>query len=89
MRIGDDKSAVALAPLPPPPVKITDGGDEYPLPTDSNVKDTTEPPDTAADAVAPEPPPPVMLTAGAVAYKVPPDVNVKPITCKLVARKLL
>ena len=59
-------AAVAEAPVPPPPVKLTVGADIYQLPPEVMVIDVTAPFVTIAVAVAPLPPPPVNTTFGAL-----------------------
>jgi hypothetical protein len=59
-------AAVAEAPDPPPPVKLTVGADVYPLPPEDMIIDITTPFVTLAVAEAPLPPPPVNTTVGAL-----------------------
>ena len=55
---------VAVAPVPPPPVKVMVGALVYPLPAFVIVAEVTGPA-TVAVAVAPVPPSPVNVTVGA------------------------
>jgi len=64
--------AVAVAPEPPPPLRVTSGGEEvvYPAPPEFTVIDAigevvTVAPLMLARAAAPDPPPPLKLTVGA------------------------
>jgi hypothetical protein len=66
------KTAAAVAPVPPPPVKLTVGADVYPLPPAVMVTDVTRPFATVAVAAAPLPPPLVNTTVGALVYPLPP-----------------
>ena len=59
-------AAVAEAPVPPPPVKLTVGADVYPLPPEVMVINVTSPFVTIAVAEAPLPAPPVNTTVGAL-----------------------
>src|SRR5204862_873415 len=66
--------AVAVAPLPPPPLKLTDGAVEYPLPPLVSVIDVTPiVPIVACPVgfVADRPEPPVMITVGVDVYPLP------------------
>ena len=63
--------ALALAPVPPPPVMVTRGGEVYPEPGIVTVMPVTLPPATHAIAAAPVPPPPVMVTVGGETYPLP------------------
>ena len=76
-------TAVAVAPVPLPPLNEIVGVDVYPLPTLSTVILTTTTKAVSqarghykyAVAVAPLPPPPLIVTVGAVVYPLPPAVT--------------
>jgi hypothetical protein len=59
-------SALAEAPVPPPPVKLIVGADVHPLPAEVIVIDVTTPFVTVEVAEAPLHPPPVNTTVGAL-----------------------
>ena len=69
---GPPIAAVALAPVPPPPVKLTVGALVYPEPQLVTTIPVTLPPDTVAVATAPDPPPPEKVTVGELVYPEPP-----------------
>jgi len=73
-----DTVAVAVAPEPPPPLKVTSGGEEvlYPVPPEVTLIDAmgyvvTVAPLMLASAAAPDPPPPLKVTVGADVYPAP------------------
>ena len=67
--------AVADAPDPPPPEKLTEGAVVYPDPGLVTVIDTTFPPETVAIAVALPP----TITLGALVYPLPPPATPFPL----------
>jgi len=69
-------TAVPLALLPPPPVKLTVGALVYPDPPLVMVTAVTLPPESVAVPAAPDPPPPLKVTVGALVKFDPPLLTV-------------
>ena len=76
--------AVAVAPVPPPPLMVTVGADVYPVPPVVTLIEASVVGFSDAVAAAPDPPPPEKPTVGGAVYPVPAAVIATLVTAPLV-----